>query len=96
MNWWFSGTKVKRNALQTLSDEHVLEFLQQHEKARKDFDEAFADCSAERQEYLQELLDITSRRDVSPILDAVEKSDLVQKKANRLSYFHGKPRKRRT
>ena len=95
MNWWYSG-KHKRNALETLSDEHVLEFLQQHEKARKDFDEAFNNCSIERQEYLRELLDFVSKRDVSRVMDAVEKSDKVQSRANRLAYFHGKPRKRKS
>lgn len=96
MNWWYSGTKTKRNALQTLSDQHILEFIQQHELARKDFDEAFAACSLERQYYLQELLDITSKRDKSPVMDAVEKADHIQKKGNRLAYFHGKPRKKRS
>lgn len=93
-NWWFSG-RHDRNVLQTLSDEHILEFLRQHEKARKDWDEAFARCTPERQEELQELLDIVSRRDISPVLDPVQKSDLVQSRANRLAYFHGKPRKRK-
>lgn len=95
MNWWYSG-KHKRNALETLSDEHVLEFLQQHENARKDFDEAFNNCSIERQEYLRELMGIVSERDVSRVMDAVEKADKVQRRANRLSYFHGKPRKRKS
>lgn len=95
MNWWYSG-QHKRNALETLSDEHVLEFLQQHENARKDFDEAFNNCSIERQEYLRELLDIVSKRDISRVMDAVEKADKVQSRANRLAYFHGKPRKRKS
>lgn len=94
MNWWYSG-QHKRNTLQTLSDEHVLEFLRQHINARKDFDEAFANCSLERQESLRELLDIVSKRDVSRVVDAVEHADNVQKRENRLSYFHGKPRKRK-
>lgn len=94
MNWWYSG-KHKRNSLQTLSDEHILEFLQQHELARKDFCEAFNKCSPERQEYLQELIDMTSVRDRSQVLDPVEKADRVQRRANRLAYFHGKPKKRR-
>lgn len=95
MNWWYSG-KYKRNALETLSDEHILEFLQQHEFARRDFDVAFNNCSIERQEYLRELLSLVSKRDVSKVLDAVEKADKVQKRENRLSYFHGKPRKRKS
>ena len=95
MNWWYSGTH-KRNTLQTLSDEHVLEFLRQHEKARKDFDEAFSACTPDRQESLTELLGIVSKRDVSRVLSAVEKADMVQKRHNRLAYFHGKPRKRKS
>ena len=94
MNWWYSG-KHQRNALETLADITILEFLQQHELARKDFCAAFKKCSPERQEYLQELIDMTSVRDKSQVMDAVEKADRVQRRANRLSYFHGKPKKRR-
>ena len=73
-----------------------MEFLQQHKNARKDFDEAFNNCSIERQESLRELLGIVSKRDVSRVVDAVEHADNVQKRENRLSYFHGKPRKRKS
>ena len=95
MNWWFSGNH-KRNALQTLTDEQVMEFIQQHELARRDFDAAFAGCTPERQEYLQELLAMTSKRDKSPVLDVIDNGDLEQRRANRLMYFHGKPRKKRS
>lgn len=95
MNWWFSG-KHQRNALETLPDLTVLEFLRQHELARKDFCAAFKKCSADRQEYLQELIDFTSMRDKSQVIDAVEKADRVQRRHNRLAYFHGKPKKRRS
>lgn len=95
MNWWYSG-KHNRNALETLPDLTVLEFLQHHELARKDFCAAFQSCSADRREYLQELIDFTSLRDKSQVIDAVEKADRVQRRANRLAYFHGKPKKRRS
>ena len=94
MNWWYSG-KHQRNVLETLADITILEFLQQHELARKDFCAGFNKCSPERQEYLQELIDMTSLRDKEPSDGCHRKSRPSTKTGESSSYFHGKPKKRR-
>lgn len=92
-NWWLDENQ--NNALAYLSDGHILDFIQNIELARRDFDSAFALLTQERKDYLTELVNSVSLSEKSRILDAVEKSDQVQKRANRLTYFHGMPRKKR-
>lgn len=92
-NWWLDENQ--NNALAYLSDEHILDFIQAHEKARQDFDAAFALLGKDRKEHLTALVNSVSLREKSRILSPIEKSDRVQKRANRLTYFHGMPRKKR-
>ena len=91
-NWWYNGN---RNTLETLSDEHILDFLQNYAGASCSFDEAVAQCSEERKEYLIALKDSLSLRDRSPIITPIKDSDVTQKHHNRLSYFHRGGRKNR-
>ena len=91
-NW--SVSESGKNALLSLPDEYILDFLFRHPRARHDFNLLVPTMDQEEQDRLQALIDSNSMIKTKQMRDPQTVSDAIQSKHNRAGVRTRKPRKR--
>ena len=91
-NWWVSNSG--KNALLSLPDEYILDFIFRHPQARHDFDVLVPTMAQEEQDRLQDLIDRHPLIKAKKMRDPQEVSDAIQSKHNRAGVRTRKPRRR--
>ena len=91
MNWWIS--KGGHNALLTLSDDLILDFLWRHPQSRHDFEIIVPTMAEEEQQRLQELIDQNPWVKKNRMIDAQTVADNIQSRHNKAGVRTRKPRR---
>ena len=84
-NYWISNT---RNALETLPDVMILEFLLTIQQARDSFEGAFAQLTEERQEHITDLINAHPFVKTKMYVDPKTRADAMQRKVNTTGIRH--------